>query len=76
MRICEREDGENKTTELSYRDDFTFLPINYFCTFDIQKDVVYSNEPSDFSMTTGRTLYSADKIELERAFATWNQDCS
>ena len=52
------------------------MPLNYFCTFDIQKDdKTYSNEKNDFTITTGRTLYSKDKVELERVFAQWTNNC-
>jgi hypothetical protein len=52
------------------------MPLNYFCIYDIQKDdEIYTNDKSDFTISTGRTLYSSDKIELERVFAQWNNSC-
>ena len=77
LRFCERLDNSNTDqTRLSWRDKFTYLPINYFCTYDMQKDdKVYTNDKSDFAITTGRTLYTSDKIELERVFAQWTNNC-
>ena len=77
MRFCERVDNtETDQTRFSFRDKFKYLPINYFCTYDIQKDDdIYTNDKSDFAITTGRTLYSSDKIELERVFSQWTNNC-
>ena len=70
-RLCERTDNDiSRQTHLSFWDNFRYMPINYFCTFDLQKDdPKYPKDKSDFTITTGRTLYGSDKVELERVFA-------
>ena len=78
LRLCERENNQDTLqSKLSFFNTWTTLPINYFCMWNLQgeDDEVY-NERDSFSITSGRTVYTKNKIALDNAFAMWDNTCN
>ena len=78
LGLCEVENGINgldeDETRLSFINTWTEIPINYFCTFDMQKSI-YPSKPSNFTIHAGRTLVKKLKLQIDRAFAMWENYC-